>query len=422
MLKRRLVRAFINSAYDKDRMREKSEKEQVQNILKDVEKSYVSIVDTMKRDEAWLDKNADVDFTARNNARMMNQKLALCCMIPLMRGVNTETVCQSLGMVVGMSMFNKGFRQDIKDIVANGLLSTTNLDYDTLRDNDSKLIPVIDGLFKKGRDGRVPYTDRTLAANNVALTMRYYDTMQDMSLSEEERSNITDNFLKQRKELYDLGEIDGISARDINKATEKTINILAKSDVKYRKYFEVTSDKNYTEPKYYTDENYVTDRLGVEVFSDVRRPRLFVDSTRDLVSDFSDDIANTFENDKDISVPMSSYLQAVSEIYPDEESTGLSFDESKVDEKLKDKYKLQMIEIMDDSKLEDTRLFTAKFFEGVSLASNKNFDLYVEVQTEMKDLFRRQQDENNYENEHQETEYEDDSYDNDDDYDYDYDM
>lgn len=419
MLKRRLVRAFINSAYDKDRMREKSEKEQVQNILKDVEKSYVSIVDTMKRDEAWLDKNADVDFTARNNARMMNQKLALCCMIPLMRGVNTETVCQSLGMVVGMSMFNKGFRQDIKDIVANGLLSTTNLDYDTLRDNDSKLIPVIDGLFKKGRDGRVPYTDRTLAANNVALTMRYYDTMQDMSLSEEERSNITDNFLKQRKELYDLGEIDGISARDINKATEKTINILAKSDVKYRKYFEVTSDKNYTEPKYYTDENYVTDRLGVEVFSDVRRPRLFVDSTRDLVSDFSDDIANTFENDKDISVPMSSYLQAVSEIYPDEESTGLSFDESKVDEKLKDKYKLQMIEIMDDSKLEDTRLFTAKFFEGVSLASNKNFDLYVEVQTEMKDLFRRQQDENSYENEHQETEYEDDSYDNDDDYDYD---
>lgn len=419
MLKRRLVRAFINSVYDKDRMREKSEKEQVQNILKDVEKSYVSIVDTMKRDEAWLDKNADVDFTARNNARMMNQKLALCCMIPLMRGVNTETVCQSLGMVVGMSVFNKGFRQDIKDIVANGLLSTTNLDYDTLRDNDSKLIPVIDGLFKKGRDGRVPYTDRTLAANNVALTMRYYDTMQDMSLSEEERSNITDNFLKQRKELYDLGEIDGISARDINKATEKTINILAKSDVKYRKYFEVTSDKNYTEPKYYTDENYVTDRLGVEVFSDVRRPRLFVDSTRDLVSDFSDDIANTFENDKDISVPMSSYLQAVSEIYPDEESTGLSFDESKVDEKLKDKYKLQMIEIMDDSKLEDTRLFTAKFFEGVSLASNKNFDLYVEVQTEMKDLFRRQQDENSYENEHQETEYEDDSYDNDDDYDYD---
>lgn len=419
MLKRRLIRAFINSAYDKDRMREKSEKEQVQNILKDVEKSYVSIVDTMKRDEAWLDKNADVDFTARNNARMMNQKLALCCMIPLMRGVNTETVCQSLGMVVGMSMFNKGFRQDIKDIVANGLLSTTNLDYDTLRDNDSKLIPVIDGLFKKGRDGRVPYTDRTLAANNVALTMRYYDTMQDMSLSEEERSNITDNFLKQRKELYDLGEIDGISARDINKATEKTINILAKSDVKYRKYFEVTSDKNYTEPKYYTDENYVTDRLGVEVFSDVRRPRLFVDSTRDLVSDFSDDIANTFENDKDISIPMSSYLQAVSEIYPDEEFTGLSFDESKVDEKLKDKYKLQMIEIMDDSKLEDTRLFTAKFFEGVSLASNKNFDLYVEVQTEMKDLFRRQQDENSYENEHQETEYEDDSYDNDDDYDYD---
>lgn len=419
MLKRRLVRAFINSAYDKDRMREKSEKEQVQNILKDVEKSYVSIVDTMKRDEAWLDKNADVDFTARNNARMMNQKLALCCMIPLMRGVNTETVCQSLGMVVGMSVFNKGFRQDIKDIVANGLLSTTNLDYDTLRDNDSKLIPVIDGLFKKGRDGRVPYTDRTLAANNVALTMRYYDTMQDMSLSEEERFNITDNFLKQRKELYDLGEIDGISARDINKATEKTINILAKSDVKYRKYFEVTSDKNYTEPKYYTDENYVTDRLGVEVFSDVRRPRLFVDSTRDLVSDFSDDIANTFENDKDISIPMSSYLQAVSEIYPDEESTGLSFDESKVDEKLKDKYKLQMIEIMDDSKLEDTRLFTAKFFEGVSLASNKNFDLYVEVQTEMKDLFRRQQDENSYENEHQETEYEDDSYDNDDDYDYD---
>lgn len=419
MLKRRLVRAFINSAYDKDRMREKSEKEQVQNILKDVEKSYVSIVDTMKRDEAWLDKNADVDFTARNNARMMNQKLALCCMIPLMRGVNTETVCQSLGMVVGMSMFNKGFRQDIKDIVANGLLSTTNLDYDTLRDNNSKLIPVIDGLFKKGRDGRVPYTDRTLAANNVALTMRYYDTMQDMSLSEEERSNITDNFLKQRKELYDLGEIDGISARDINKATEKTINILAKSDVKYRKYFEVTSDKNYTEPKYYTDENYVIDRLGVEVFSDVRRPRLFVDSTRDLVSDFSDDIANTFENDKDISIPMSSYLQAVSEIYPDEESTGLSFDESKVDEKLKDKYKLQMIEIMDDSKLEDTRLFTAKFFEGVSLASNKNFDLYVEVQTEMKDLFRRQQDENSYENEHQETEYEDDSYDNDDDYDYD---
>lgn len=419
MLKRRLVRAFINSAYDKDRMREKSEKEQVQNILKDVEKSYVSIVDTMKRDEAWLDKNADVDFTARNNARMMNQKLALCCMIPLMRGVNTETVCQSLGMVVGMSMFNKGFRQDIKDIVANGLLSTTNLDYDTLRDNNSKLIPVIDGLFKKGRDGRVPYTDRTLAANNVALTMRYYDTMQDMSLSEKERSNITDNFLKQRKELYDLGEIDGISARDINKATEKTINILAKSDVKYRKYFEVTSDKNYTEPKYYTDENYVTDRLGVEVFSDVRRPRLFVDSTRDLVSDFSDDIANTFENDKDISIPMSSYLQAVSEIYPDEESTGLSFDESKVDEKLKDKYKLQMIEIIDDSKLEDTRLFTAKFFEGVSLASNKNFDLYVEVQTEMKDLFRRQQDENSYENEHQETEYEDDSYDNDDDYDYD---
>lgn len=419
MLKRRLVRAFINSVYDKDRMREKSEKEQVQNILKDVEKSYVSIVDTMKRDEAWLDKNADVDFTARNNARMMNQKLALCCMIPLMRGVNTETVCQSLGMVVGMSMFNKGFRQDIKDIVANGLLSTTNLDYDTLRDNDSKLIPVIDGLFKKGRDGRVPYTDRTLAANNVALTMRYYDTMQDMSLSEEERSNITDNFLKQRKELYDLGEIDGISARDINKATEKTINILAKSDVKYRKYFEVTSDKNYTEPKYYTDENYVTDRLGVEVFSDVRRPRLFVDSTRDLVSDFSDDIVNTFENDKDISIPMSSYLQAVSEIYPDEESTGLSFDESKVDEKLKDKYKLQMIEIMDDSKLEDTKLFTAKFFEGVSLASNKNFDLYVEVQTEMKDLFRRQQDENSYENEHQETEYEDDSYDNDDDYDYD---
>lgn len=419
MLKRRLVRAFINSAYDKGRMREKSEKEQVQNILKDVEKSYVSIVDTMKRDEVWLDKNADVDFTARNNARMMNQKLALCCMIPLMRGVNTETVCQSLGMVVGMSVFNKGFRQDIKDIVANGLLSTTNLDYDTLRDNDSKLIPVIDGLFKKGRDGRVPYTDRTLAANNVALTMRYYDTMQDMSLSEEERSNITDNFLKQRKELYDLGEIDGISARDINKATEKTINILAKSDVKYRKYFEVTSDKNYTEPKYYTDENYVTDRLGVEVFSDVRRPRLFVDSTRDLVSDFSDDIANTFENDKDISVPMSSYLQAVSEIYPDEESTGLSFDESKVDEKLKDKYKLQMIEIMDDSKLEDTRLFTAKFFEGVNLASNKNFDLYVEVQTEMKDLFRRQQDENSYENEHQETEYEDDSYDNDDDYDYD---
>ena len=419
MLKRRLVRAFINSAYDKDRMREKSEKEQVQNILKDVEKSYVSIVDTMKKDEAWLDKNADVDFTARNTARMMNQKLALCCMIPLMRGVNTETVCQSLGMVVGMSMFNKGFRQDIKDIVANGLLSTTNLDYDTLRDNNSKLIPVIDGLFKKGRDGRVPYTDRTLAANNVALTMRYYDTMQDMSLSEEERSNITDNFLKQRKELYDLGEIDGISARDINKATEKTINILAKSDVKYRKYFEVTSDKNYTEPKYYTDENYVTDRLGVEVFSDVRRPRLFVDSTRDLVSDFSDDIVNTFENDKDISVPMSSYLQAVSEIYPDEESTGLSFDESKVDEKLKDKYKLQMIEIMDDSKLEDTRLFTAKFFEGVSLASNKNFDLYVEVQTEMKDLFRRQQDENSYENEHQETEYEDDSYDNDDDYDYD---
>lgn len=419
MLKRRLVRAFINSAYDKDRMREKSEKEQVQNILKDVEKSYVSIVDTMKRDEAWLDKNADVDFTARNNARMMNQKLALCCMIPLMRGVNTETVCQSLGMVVGMSMFNKGFRQDIKDIVANGLLSTTNLDYDTLRDNNSKLIPVIDGLFKKGRDGRVPYTDRTLAANNVALTMRYYDTMQDMSLSEEERSNITDNFLKQRKELYDLGEIDGISACDINKATEKTINILAKSDVKYRKYFEVTSDKNYTEPKYYTDENYVTDRLGVEVFSDVRRPRLFVDSTRDLVSDFSDDIVNTFENDKDISIPMSSYLQAVSEIYPDEESTGLSFDESKVDEKLKDKYKLQMIEIIDDSKLEDTRLFTAKFFEGVSLASNKNFDLYVEVQTEMKDLFRRQQDENSYENEHQETEYEDDSYDNDDDYDYD---
>lgn len=419
MLKRRLVRAFINSAYDKDRMREKSEKEQVQNILKDVEKSYVSIVDTMKRDEAWLDKNADVDFTARNNARMMNQKLALCCMIPLMRGVNTETVCQSLGMVVGMSMFNKGFRQDIKDIVANGLLSTTNLDYDTLRDNDSKLIPVIDGLFKKGCDGRVPYTDRTLAANNVALTMRYYDTMQDMSLSEEEMSNITDNFLKQRKELYDLGEIDGISARDINKATEKTINILAKSDVKYRKYFEVTSDKNYTEPKYYTDENYVTDRLGVEVFSDVRRPRLFVDSTRDLVSDFSDDIANTFENDKDISIPMSSYLQAVSEVYPDEESTGLSFDESKVDEKLKDKYKLQMIEIMDDSKLEDTRLFTAKFFEGVSLASNKNFDLYVEVQTEMKDLFRRQQDENSYENKHQETEYEDDSYDNDDDYDYD---
>lgn len=241
---------------DKKRLREENQKEkgrftefgseqdkkELEVFQKEIDRMNIDMINFHARGQGWLKENEGKQkgksFEAFND--VYQRRMLLMCILPLQRGINAQSLIQSVGMTVGMAIANKDFRQNLHQMYANYQIDKAggpNM-YMLEAEKNPKLVNSINKHLLKANDGRIPYTEQSAAAMNIAFAKRAYEDFRNPEMDD---FDVGYNYQRARDTLYELAKHDGISREDLDKATRMMYGRLSAIDPSLKYIYQETA-------------------------------------------------------------------------------------------------------------------------------------------------------------------------------------
>lgn len=206
------------------------DKKQLDAFKLDIDRMNVDMINFYGQGKAWLQNNKDnkeQPFQAFND--IYQRRLLLMCAMPLQRGINKESIAQSVGMAVGMALVNKQFRQNLHQSYANWQMNRAGgpNEYMLQAEKNPKMVNSINKHLLKANNGRIPFTEQSAAAMNIALAKQAYEGFRNPEMDD---FDVGYNYQNAKDVLYDLAKADGISNEDLDRATRTMYGRLSQDD------------------------------------------------------------------------------------------------------------------------------------------------------------------------------------------------
>lgn len=241
---------------DKKRLREENQKEkgrftefgsekdkkELEAFQKEIDRMNIDMINFPARGQGWLKENEGKQkgksFEAFND--VYQRRMFLMCILPLQRGINAQSLIQSVGMTVGMAIANKEFRQNLHQMYANYQINRaggSNM-YMLEAEKNPKLVNSINKHLLKANNGRIPFTEQSAAAMNIAFAKQAYEGFRNPEMDD---FDVGYNYQRARDTLYKLAERDGISREDLDKATHIMYGRLSAIDPSLKYIYQETA-------------------------------------------------------------------------------------------------------------------------------------------------------------------------------------
>ena len=220
-----------------------SEKDQAElkAFQAEIDKMNMDMLDFHNRGQAWMKKNQNEKkdaFQAFND--VYQRRMLMMCILPLQRGVDAQSLAQAAGMVVGLMIVNKEFRQNVHQAIADYKINKAGgpNKYMQEAEKNPKLVNSINKHLLKAHDGRIPFTEQSAAAMNISLAKQAYEMYRE---PDSDKDMIKRNYEKARNTLYELSKADGISEEELDVATKTMYGRLSNVDPSLREIYKETA-------------------------------------------------------------------------------------------------------------------------------------------------------------------------------------
>lgn len=209
-----------------------AEKKQVADFRKSIADEQFDMLNFTAEGQKWL---ADQEPKSQSSQmdmfnKMYQRRMMMMCVMPLTRGLNSDTIIQSVGMYVGMSLVNKEFREATQKTFHNALgnlynVAANNIESEKWRKKLSpekreaeveRLKAFRDKHLAAGNDGRVPYSPESAAMTDLKLSFEAYKQMCANRNDPDKIKEIQDNFASARETLHLMAKADGVSPEEIS--------------------------------------------------------------------------------------------------------------------------------------------------------------------------------------------------------------
>lgn len=220
------------------------EKEQVDNLVRQLSDIQVDMATFTEEGQAWLDiRNVD---NRTNEQRMMSEimqkRMLYACASQLRGGLSVDKVLSAAGMYVAMSALSPQFREMTNQMKAKGMDAMMNY----MADHPDKKFLGMRGMLMKGmsekRDkylaaanaGRVPFTPETAAVVDIRMSMEAYEQMRD---GRHDPKEVMSRFNEARSTLYDVMREDGVTREDMAQSQRIIVGKIIEAHPEFKQKF-----------------------------------------------------------------------------------------------------------------------------------------------------------------------------------------
>lgn len=245
------------------------DKKQLKAFEAEINHMNMNMVDFYGKGKNWLQNNKNrtqgASFSAFND--VYQRRMLLMCMMPLQRGVSMSSISQSVGLVVGMALINKDFRENLHKAYANFKMQKLGgpAEYVAHIEKDSKLVAKIDKHLAASNGGRIPFTEQSASAMNIALAKQAYEAYRDPNQNKED---VTRNYQNAKEMLYELAKADGISKEDLDRGTNIMFTRLAEENPDMKLMYSETAYNKVVKGSPERDTYKTLDKDGNEVINE----------------------------------------------------------------------------------------------------------------------------------------------------------
>lgn len=229
--------------------------QQLKTFKAEMQHMNINMIDFYANGKDWLEQNQEREkgnkFQAFNN--VYQRRLLIMCLMPLQRGVSSSNVMQSVGMVIGITLANKEFREDLHKLYAQYKLQRAGgiNEYVNALKTDPKMVKSIDEHLAKSNGGRVPFTEQSAAAMNLILAKQAYTQFRE---GKKKPELIRSEYANARDVLYKLADKDGITGEKLDRATKIMYRQLSQDDMSWHSLFSEIAYNKVKQSEFKTDE------------------------------------------------------------------------------------------------------------------------------------------------------------------------
>lgn len=323
----------------------------INEIYDSVSNANNDYIDFVKKHEKFSMDDEKLGSSLDWTSRMYNYYMINSCIAPLMRG-NTDvaTVCNCVGMYIGICMTNKEFHKNLVTHVANAAMPY--MEHVAKRfGKEDQFAHYKERMYAK-HGIRVPLDPKNAAIAKVSMMAKAFD---DMRANPDDVDKINDKLSKALDFLEDAAMKDGISPARLNRETNLVIGYLSEVNPKYRRMFSEFSGSNEVYRLFeevnvdgsrldvWNGDLYTSDGKFLDGGLSIRKPHSMDEFKSFLDENFIDKIGEATTPNAINSI-MKSFMAADSSFRNDYTNVYESIDG--MDEKLSDSY-ISMLEEMD---------------------------------------------------------------------------
>lgn len=212
---------------------EKAWLEALNNDLANIDNDYVDYA--ANHSDVLDTKNSQLMYMQKVRHMMMFQS----CLRPLANGVNADSLVQTIGMYVGMRLFDKDFAKDVHSGIRDSMLPFVKNRAEA-KGPDSKWAKWANKMELANNGGRAPLDPETAALTQIGFVKKAYDDMRQPGAD-------IDAISKQYQEavtgLYKVAAHDGVASADIVTHMRFKVGKMIEHDPSNMKYFnEICND------------------------------------------------------------------------------------------------------------------------------------------------------------------------------------
>ena len=204
-----------------------------QNAIANVNADFVDYVKNAARLQQSRDK-MDEQSSALN--QYFYRQMSLACAAPLMNGVNTSTILESMSVRLGMMLASPEFRMNSHISYTSSQMEKTVQKLNDSGSNDKRLQEKYNHLYNR-KYGRYPFTPESAALQEIGFTMRAYEQMRKPNANID---NVLRDYNNAVNVLHEQAAQDGISSADVKRNVRVIVGRMIEKDPSTAVYFNET--------------------------------------------------------------------------------------------------------------------------------------------------------------------------------------
>lgn len=214
---------------------------QLENDILKADDDFIAYCETKGLAELQKQDFVQHKFDSDSPMNMMNmwyqRQMMIACVEPLSKGVNKDSIIESIGMYAGMCLVSPSFRKECHATVANVLYPAVEKKAENAGPN-SIWAKQRDKVLQAANYGYMPLTPKSAALMQIGFARGCYNKMREPGANPNE---VYSQYEQAMDLLRTRAENDGISGADIDRNMRTIVGQMLEKDPKNAMYFNQTA-------------------------------------------------------------------------------------------------------------------------------------------------------------------------------------